>query len=140
RSPFTDPQLPLFIGGLASYEDCNWETYLAATLGNEHLRAFWERRRNFPGESVLLSWQQNFAAAGTSIAGVWRDYVAWNFASGDHAAPGYGYEEAGIYPTTPATFVHEALPVGPISWPVNGSAASAHLISNTSATLGGTPE
>jgi hypothetical protein len=140
RSPFTDPQLPLFIGGLASYEDCNWETYLAATLGNEHLRAFWERRRNFPGESVLLSWQQNFAAAGTSIAGVWRDYVAWNFASGDHAAPGYGYEEAAAYPTTPATFFHEALPVGPLSWPVNGTAASAHFISNAAATLAGTPE
>jgi hypothetical protein len=139
-SPFTDPSLPLFQSSFASYEDCNWETYLAATLGFDHLRAFWERRRDFPGESVLLSWQQNFAAAGTSIAGVWRDYVAWNFASGEHAAPGYGYEEASTYPTTPSTFVHEALPVGPISWPVNGSAASAHLISNVSATLGGTPE
>lgn len=139
-SPFTAPSLPLFLGNSASYEDCNWETYLAATLGYDHLRAFWERRRDFAGESVLLSWQQNFDAAGTSIAGVWRDYVAWNFASGEHAVPGYGYEEAAAYPTTPATFVHEALPVGPISWPVNGTAASAHLVSNVDATLGGTPE
>ncbi|HET9327256.1 MAG TPA: MXAN_6640 family putative metalloprotease [Candidatus Eisenbacteria bacterium] len=139
-SPFSDPALPLFQGNLASYEDCNWETYLAATLGPDHLRAFWERRRDFAGESVLLSWQQNLAAAGTDLAGVWRDYVAWNFASGEHAVPGYGYEEAAEYPTTPATFIHETLPVASVSWPVNGTAASTHLISNAGATLGGTPE
>jgi hypothetical protein len=139
-SAFTEPGLPLFFANQVSYEDWTWETYLAGTLGADFLRGFWVRRRDFLGESVLLSWQQVLAAAGTDLAGAWGGYVAWNVASGDHALPGYGYEEAATYPTTPATFVHESLPAGPDAWSVNGTAASAHLFPNPDATLGGTPE
>ena len=139
-SPFTAPQQSLIPAGGGSYEDCNWETYQAERFGNDHLRRFWERRRSFPSEPVDFTYEQNFIASGTDFTQAWGEYVAWNFASGEHAAPGFGYEEAATYPTTPATFYHDALPVPPISSPVNGSAAGAHLISNPDATLGGTPE
>ncbi len=139
-SPFTAPEQSLIPGNAASYEDCNWETFQAATYGYDHLRAFWERRRVFPNEPVLTTWEQNFLSSGTDFTHAWGLYVAWNFASGEHAVPGFGYKEAATYPTTPATFRWESLPVAPISWPVNGSAASTQLISNASHTLSGTPE
>ena len=139
-SPFTSPQTSLIQGTGGSYEDCSWETYQSQTLGNDHLRRFWERRRVNRSEPVISTYERNFLTSGTTFDAAWGEYVAWNFASGEHAGPGFGYEEAASYPTTPASFIHETLPVPSTPWGVIGLGASTHLIPNPDATLGGTPE
>ena len=140
NSPFTAPQTSLLAGGAGSYEDCNWQLYLTATLGLGHMRAFWERRAAIPSEPAIVTYEHNLTASGTSLGAAWGEYVAWNFASGQRAGPGFGYEEASLYPTVPPSFVHDQLPVPWTSSTVAGLAARAHLIPNPDATLGGTPE
>jgi len=140
ESPFTAPQTSLIAGGSGSYEDCNWEFYLTETLGYGFMHAFWERRRAISPEPPLSTYQQVLGQLGPGFDAAFGEYEAWNFASGERATPGFGYEEAASYPTTPAVFVHDSLPVPPTPFAVNGLAESAHLIPNPDATLSGTPE
>jgi hypothetical protein len=140
-SPFTAPLQSLLVGGGGSYQDCDWETYQGEKYGLDHLRRFWERRRAVAGgEPVLTTYEQNFLAAGTTFDVAFGEYSAWNFVCGDRATPGFGYEEAAAYPTTPAASVSESLPVPTTSFAVAGLAAATHLVLNREGTLGGTPE
>jgi hypothetical protein len=139
-SPFTEPQASLLLGGGGAYEDCNWQLYQTERFGTGFMLAFWERRRRVQVEPVMTTYAQTLLEAGASLDSAWGEYVAWNFASGERAQPGFGYQESTAYPTAPASFVHEALPVPSTAWSVAGLAASIHLIPNPDATLGGTPE
>src|SRR5262245_379251 len=138
-SPFTAPTLSLVVGGGGSYPDCNWETFQGEKYGLDHLRRLWERRRSFPAEPMITTYEQGFLSEGTTLGAAFGEFAAWNFASGERATPGFGYEEGAAYPTTPAAFVSESLPVPPTSFAVAGLAAATHLVLNARATLGGTP-
>jgi hypothetical protein len=138
-SPFTRPTLSLVAGGGGSYQDCNWETFQGEKYGLDHVRRLWERRRSFP-EPMMTTYEQGFLTEGTTLGAAFGEYASWNFVSGERATPGYGYEEAAAYPTTPAAFVNESLPVPPTTFAVAGLAAATHLVLNRQGRLGGTPE
>ena len=140
NSPFSQPNISLDSGGSGSYEDCNWEHFLSEKYGNAHIVGLWQRRITNPAESMMASYTNRLAAAGSTLAAAWGEYVAWNFACGTHSAPGYGYGEAADYPTTPAQTTHTVLPVATTNGTMPHLAAHTRLIDNAAGSLSGTPE
>ncbi len=143
-SPFTEPQTPLDMdafGSTGSYEDCNWQHYQSEHLGLAHMRDFWIRRQNNPGEPVMFSYDQTLQLSGSTLPDAWGEYVTWNFASGARAGGnGYGYGEAVDYPTVPVTSAHGSLPVLTTVGSVAHLAANIRLIANPDGALTGQPE
>ena len=110
RSPITDPPRPLDDGGSGAYAEAIWQHWMSETLGIESINALWGRRSQVPQETMLESYAWTITQFGAPMAERWVEFASWNYASGDHAIEGFGYEEAANFPTPPLTGEAAALP------------------------------
>lgn len=109
-SPISNPTLPLDAGGSGSYEDCVWQHFLVERWGMGVMQAFWERRGTGTTEDVMSSYDWAMQQFGGSVLENFRDFAAWNLATGTRAWPGVGYQEASAFPTAPVSSQASALP------------------------------
>ena len=101
-SPISNPELALDAGGSGSYEDCVWQHWMSETWGAGIVTDFWTHRATHTGEAVIVSYDTILQSYGSSLAVGFPVFAAWNYATGVHAAAGFGYGESADYPTAPA--------------------------------------
>ncbi len=130
QDPFSNPNYSLDHGGTGSYEDYPWEDFIHQRFGgNSYTQApflfyFWTWRETHTYQSVLSSYEQLFTGNGENFASAFKEYVVWNYFTGNRAVTTsfgqslFGYDEAGItgFPTATLSATHTTYPVN-----VNGS-------------------
>ena len=99
-SPISDPPLPLDSGGTPSYSESIFEFWIEERTGLEGVREFWERRRGFPAEHPLDSYDAVLTSHYSPLDSAFVDFALYNLQCGSLAAPGIGYTEAAGYPDT----------------------------------------
>lgn len=124
EDPFSHPHWSLGHNGGGSYEDYPWEDFIHQRFGdNSYTSApvivdFWEWRETHSGQSVVTSYDQILQSNGSSLTEAFKEYVVWNFFSGNRAVmigdeSQFGYDEAGItgFPTASLYRTHSSYPV-----------------------------
>jgi hypothetical protein len=109
-SPISAPALPLDNGGTPSYGESVLQFWLELRAGVDGVREYWERRRNFPGEHPLDSYESVLMANYAPLDSAFVDFALHNLQCGSLAAPGIGYPEAAGYPDTQFAEVFATLP------------------------------
>ena len=112
-----------------AYEDYPWEDFIHQRFGENSytsaslIQYFWTWRETHQSQSVLGSYQQMFSHFGTTFADAFKEYVVWNYFTGNRAVTvsgqsQFGYDESGIsgFPTASLTATHSSYPVN-----INGS-------------------
>lgn len=99
-SPISDPQMSLDAGGSGSYPECVFQHWMQIRMGTDAIRQYWERRRSFPGEPVLASYDATLTAFWAPLDSVFVDFARFNLQTAALATPGVGYPEAAIYPAS----------------------------------------
>ncbi|OIO66112.1 MAG: hypothetical protein AUJ47_01795 [Candidatus Marinimicrobia bacterium CG1_02_48_14] len=124
NDPFSHPHYGLDHGGTGSYEDYPWEDFIHQRFGGNSyasaplLEYFWTWRQTHQSQAVLTSYQQMFTNFGTTFTDAFKEYVVWNYFTGNRAVTFagqsvFGYDEAGVagFPTATLTTTHSAYPV-----------------------------
>ncbi len=106
-SPFTAPATSLLF---ASYEDSPWELFLSERYGLQLVVDFAALRAAQPALNAQTAYRTAIENAGLDFTAVFGEYGAWNYATGSRSAAGFGYGEAGAYPTSALRRVVSALP------------------------------
>lgn len=110
NSPITAPALALDDGGSASYPQSVFEFWMEERVGIGGIRAFWERRRAFPGEEILQSYDAILGASYSALDSAYVDFALFNLQTGSLSQAGTGYSEAAGYPDAVLTETRAALP------------------------------
>ncbi len=110
NGPIGSPTASMHDGGGGRYEDCIWQHFLEQRFGTQLVVDVWLRRVDKTSENVLMSYDEVLRTRGSSVETVWAEFVSWNYATGDRAVPGFGYEEAASYPMAPIHYDLENLP------------------------------
>jgi hypothetical protein len=97
-SPISDPPLPLDFGGSPSYPESVLQHWMESRLGLDAIRDYWERRRMFPGEEPIQSYDAVLSAGLSPLQSSFLDFALFNLQTGALADPGTGYPEAAGYP------------------------------------------
>lgn len=124
EDPLSHPHYGLDHGGTGSYEDYLWQDFIHQRFGEnsyssaEYIQYFWTWRETHQSQSVLASYQQMFSHFGNTFADAFKEYVVWNYFTGNRAVVAlgqsmFGYDEAGItgFPTATLTATHSSYPV-----------------------------
>jgi hypothetical protein len=93
-SPLNNPELSLDDGGSGSYDDCLWQHYMSGTWGNQLIVDLWDLRHDYPGWTMLQSYEAALNAYGSSVPEVMAAWTRWNYLTGDRGVHGYGYDDA----------------------------------------------
>lgn len=138
-SPIASPQTPLDNGGTGRYEDAVWELWMEDQFGLSSILDFWERRRLYPGENVLGSYDAVLSSHGSSLRHGFLAFAGNNVHTGARARAGFGYDEAELYPTSPLSYDSASYPAAQTSF-LQHLSARFHRFSGLPATAGSTLE
>ena len=98
-SPISHPATSLDSGGSGSYEDCVYQLWMTETWGNQIIVDLWDWRKTHTSQAMMDSYDQMLSNYGSSVAGGWPTFCAWNYGTGAYWISGIGYDEARDYPS-----------------------------------------